>query len=94
MGVLLADVPILSSLTPTPWWSFSQTPDYSQYGKQKHDYQHVVAPVFAITQPSPLYVEGDFLFLILHLSYRNFTRFGKISSYRGASAEQGSGEDI
>jgi len=35
-----------------------------------------------------------FIFLILHLSYRNFTRFGKISSYRGASAEQGSGEDI
>ena len=35
------------------------------YGEEQREYQHIVAPVFAITQPSPLYVEWDFLFRIL-----------------------------
>ena len=49
----------------TPWRFLSQIPDYSQYGEEQHEYQHIVAPVYAITQPSPLYVEWDFLFRIL-----------------------------
>lgn len=54
--VLLAHPPILN-VACTPWRFFSQVRDHSQYGVQKRDYQHLVAPVFAITQPSPLHVE-------------------------------------
>lgn len=78
MGATLADVPILNSLVPTPRRFFSQVPDYSQYGKHKREDQRTIPPVLVIAHPSPLHMGWD-LFFILRLSYRKFTRFGKIA---------------
>ena len=61
---MLADAPMLI-VSCTPWRFLSQVPDYPQYNEQKRDSHYIVSLVFAITQPSPLYVEWDFLFRIL-----------------------------
>ena len=62
--VLLADAPIFS-VACTPWRFLSQVPGYPKYDERQRDAHHIVSLVFAIAQPSPLYVEGDFFFLIL-----------------------------
>ena len=64
--VLLADAPIFS-VACTPWRFLSQVPGYPKYDERQRDSHHIVSLVFAITQPSPLYVEWDFLFRILLL---------------------------
>ena len=68
--VWLADAP-MRLVACTPWRFLSQIPDYSQHSEEQREYQHIVAPVFAITQPSPLYVEWDFLFRILLIFLTN-----------------------